>query len=168
MSVDHRPGSASEVFATFLRLGLTSFGGPIAHIGYFRREIVARRGWVSEARFGELLGLCQFLPGPASSQLGFSLGLLRAGWPGALAAFAAFTLPSALLLFAFAMLLPGVPAAVAATLAHGSSDDDHAEGNFSGANQGSIKSIRIHFANFEMKSRCNLKKIPTFANQFEG
>ena len=119
MSVDHRPGSASEVFATFLRLGLTSFGGPIAHIGYFRREIVARRGWVSEARFGELLGLCQFLPGPASSQLGFSLGLLRAGWAGALAAFAAFTLPSALLLFAFAMLLPGVPAAVAATLAHG-------------------------------------------------
>jgi chromate transporter len=114
-----RPGSASEVFATFLRLGLTSFGGPVAHIGYFRREVVAKRAWVSEAQFGELLGLCQFLPGPASSQLGSSLGLLRAGWPGALAAFAGFTLPSALLLFAFAMLLPDVPSQIAATLAHG-------------------------------------------------
>jgi chromate transporter len=114
-----RPGSASEVFATFLRLGLTSFGGPIAHIGYFRREVVAKRAWVRDAQFGELVGLCQFLPGPASSQLGFSLGLLRAGWPGALAAFAGFTLPSALLLFAFAMLLPNVPSEAAATLAHG-------------------------------------------------
>ncbi|HET9470057.1 MAG TPA: chromate transporter, partial [Usitatibacter sp.] len=114
-----RPGSASEVFATFLRLGFTSFGGPIAHIGYFRREVVAKRAWVSDAQFGELVGLCQFLPGPASSQLGFSLGLLRAGWPGALAAFAGFTLPSALLLYAFAMLLPGVPSAAAATLVHG-------------------------------------------------
>ncbi|HEX3098324.1 MAG TPA: chromate efflux transporter [Usitatibacter sp.] len=103
----------------FLRLGLTSFGGPIAHIGYFRREVVVKRAWVSEARFGELLGLCQFLPGPASSQLGFSLGLLRAGWGGALAAFAGFTLPSALLLFAFAMLLPDVPKETALTLAHG-------------------------------------------------
>ena len=114
-----RPGSASEVFATFLRLGLTSFGGPVAHIGYFRREVVERRAWMGEARFGELVGLCQFLPGPASSQLGFSVGLLRAGWPGALAAFAGFTLPSALLLFAFAMLLPDVPREAAATLTHG-------------------------------------------------
>jgi chromate transporter len=113
------PGSASEVFATFLRLGLTSFGGPVAHIGYFRRAVVVKRAWVSEAQFGELVGLCQFLPGPASSQLGFSLGLLRAGWRGALAAFAGFTLPSALLLFAFAMLLPDVPSEAAATLAHG-------------------------------------------------
>jgi chromate transporter len=113
------PGSVFEVFATFLRLGLTSFGGPIAHIGYFRREVVVKRAWVSEAQFGELVGLCQFLPGPASSQLGFSLGLMRASWPGALAAFAGFTLPSALLLFAFAMLLPDVPAQAAATLAHG-------------------------------------------------
>ncbi len=111
-------GSAAEVFTTFLRLGLTSFGGPIAHIGYFRRELVERRRWVSEARFAELLGLCQFLPGPASSQLGFCLGLLRAGWGGALAAFVAFTLPSALLLFAFAALLPDLPAAPAAVLVH--------------------------------------------------
>ena len=112
-------GSPAEVFAAFLRLGLTSFGGPIAHIGYFRRELVERRGWVSQAQFAQLLGLCQFLPGPASSQLGFALGLLRAGWGGALAAFLAFTLPSALLLFAFAELLPGAPAAAAAVLVHG-------------------------------------------------
>ncbi|MEO7205467.1 MAG: chromate efflux transporter [Steroidobacteraceae bacterium] len=95
-------GSAAEVGAAFLRLGLSSFGGPIAHLGYFRREFVERRRWVNEERFGQLLGLCQFLPGPASSQLGFSLGLLRAGWPGAIAAFVAFTLPSALLMFAMA------------------------------------------------------------------
>lgn len=99
-------GSAAEVFAAFLRLGFTSFGGPVAHLGYFRRELVEKRGWLSEGQFGQLLAVCQFLPGPASSQLGFSLGLLRAGWPGALAAFLAFTLPSALLLMAFASALP--------------------------------------------------------------
>lgn len=99
-------GSAAEVFATFLKLGLTSFGGPIAHLGYFRRELVVRRHWVDEAHYAQLLALCQFLPGPASSQLGFALGLIRAGWRGALAAFVAFTLPSALLLFAFAQLVP--------------------------------------------------------------
>jgi chromate transporter len=109
----------AEVFATFLRLGLTSFGGPIAHIGYFRREIVERRRWVNEAQFAQLLALCQFLPGPASSQLGFGLGLARAGWGGAIAAFVAFTAPSALLLFAFARFLPQVPASIAATLVHG-------------------------------------------------
>jgi chromate transporter len=98
-----RRGSAIEVGAVFLKLGLSSFGGPIAHLGYFRREFVERRGWIDEERFGQLLGLCQFLPGPASSQLGFSLGLLRAGWLGACAAFVGFTLPSALLMFAFAM-----------------------------------------------------------------
>lgn len=112
-------GSAREVFATFLRLGLTSFGGPIAHLGYFRRELVERRRWVSEAQFAEVLALCQFLPGPASSQLGFSLGLMRAGWLGAFAAFVGFTLPSALLLYAFARVLPMVPAAIGATLVHG-------------------------------------------------
>lgn len=96
------PGTAWEVGAIFLRLGLTSFGGPIAHLGYFRREFVQRRRWLDEEHFAQLLALCQFLPGPASSQLGFSIGLLRAGWAGALAAFIAFTLPSALLLFAFA------------------------------------------------------------------
>lgn len=99
-------GSAREVFATFLRLGLTSFGGPIAHLGYLRRECVSRRGWLDDARFAQLVALCQFLPGPASSQLGFALGLLRAGWRGALAAFVGFTLPSALAMFAFATLLP--------------------------------------------------------------
>jgi len=98
-------GSTSEVFLAFLKLGLTSFGGPIAHIGYFRAEIVERRGWISDDQFGQLLAICQFLPGPASSQLGFSLGLLRSGLPGAVAAFLAFTLPSVLLLVAFAAAL---------------------------------------------------------------
>jgi chromate transporter len=74
-----RRGSAAEVGAVFLKLGLSSFGGPVAHLGYFRREFVERRGWIDAERFGHLVGLCQFLPGPASSQLGFSLGLLRAG-----------------------------------------------------------------------------------------
>ena len=112
-------GSAAEVFATFLRLGLTSFGGPVAHLAYFRRELVQRRAWLTEAQFAELLGLCQFLPGPASSQMGFSIGLLRAGWAGACAAFAAFTLPAALLLYAFAVLLPDVPRHAADVLVHG-------------------------------------------------
>ncbi|GGA30142.1 chromate efflux transporter [Dyella nitratireducens] len=94
-------GNVREVGAAFLKLGLMSFGGPIAHLGYFRREFVERRRWLDEAHFGQLLALCQFLPGPASSQLGFSLGLLRAGWLGALAAFIGFTLPSAVLMFAF-------------------------------------------------------------------
>lgn len=101
-----RPGSAGEVLVAFLKLGFTSFGGPIAHLSYFRREFVERRRWIDDGGFAQLLALCQFLPGPASSQLGFSLGLLRAGWLGALAAFLAFTLPSAVLLFAFALLLP--------------------------------------------------------------
>lgn len=95
-----------EVFIAFLKLGLTSFGGPIAHLGYFRRELVERRAWVSESQFSQLLAICQFLPGPASSQLGFALGFLRAGALGAIAAFVAFTLPSAILLFAFATALP--------------------------------------------------------------
>ena len=97
------PGNALEVGRVFLKLGLTSFGGPIAHLGYFRREFVERRGWLDEEHFGQLMGLCQFLPGPASSQLGFSIGLLRAGWLGAVAAFLGFTLPSALLLYALAV-----------------------------------------------------------------
>lgn len=99
-------GNPWEVGAAFLRLGLTSFGGPIAHLGYFHREFVVRRRWLGEEHFAQLLALCQFLPGPASSQLGFSIGLLRAGWLGAIAAFIAFTLPSALLLFAFGALSP--------------------------------------------------------------
>jgi chromate transporter len=100
-----RVGSAAEVFATFLKLGLTSFGGPIAHLGYFHRELVTRRRWLDEAHYAQLVALCQLLPGPASSQLGFAMGLLRAGWGGGIAAFAAFTLPSALLLFGFAKIL---------------------------------------------------------------
>ncbi len=99
-----RDGSASEVFASFLRLGLTSFGGPIAHLGYFRAEFVERRRWLDDSRFSQLLALSQFLPGPASSQLGFAIGLQRAGWLGGIAAFAGFTLPSALLLFALALV----------------------------------------------------------------
>src|ERR1700722_14957816 len=97
-----RERSALEVFLTFLKLGLTSFGGPIAHIGYFRQEIVVRRRWVDDNTYTDLVALCQFLPGPASSQVGFSLGLIRAGYWGALAAWAGFTLPSAALMTAFA------------------------------------------------------------------
>ena len=99
-------GSVKEVFLAFLKLGLTSFGGPIAHIAYYRQTFIEQRRWVTEAQFAQLLALCQFLPGPASSQMGFSLGLLRAGWLGGIAAFTAFTLPSALLLFGFAQWLP--------------------------------------------------------------
>ncbi len=94
--------AAGEVFLAFLKLGLTSFGGPIAHIGYFRGEVGARRGWLSERAFADLVALAQFLPGPASSQVGFALGLTRAGWLGGLAAWAGFTLPSAALMLAFA------------------------------------------------------------------
>ena len=108
-----------EVFGAFSKLGLTSFGGPIAHLGYFRRELVERRAWIGESQFAQLVALCQFLPGPASSQLGFSLGLLRAGWPGAVTAFVAFTLPSALLLFAFAALLPSLAGSIGEAAIHG-------------------------------------------------
>jgi chromate transporter len=94
--------SPLEVLRVFLKLGLTSFGGPVAHIGYFRQEFVARRGWLDEAAFSDLVALCQFLPGPASSQVGFSIGLIRAGYLGGLAAWTAFTLPSAIALVLFA------------------------------------------------------------------
>lgn len=94
-----------SVFLIFLRLGLTSFGGPIAHLGYFRDEFVLRRRWLSERAYADLVALCQFLPGPASSQVGIALGLSRAGHLGALAAWAGFTLPSALALILFASLL---------------------------------------------------------------
>lgn len=97
-------GSPGEVFLAFLKLGLTSFGGPIAHLGYFRDELVVRRRWIDEAAYADLVALCQFLPGPASSQVGFALGLLRGnGLIGGLAAWFAFTMPSALALFAFAL-----------------------------------------------------------------
>jgi len=96
-------GTPGEVFAAFLKLGLTSFGGPIAHLGYFRDELVTRRKWLGDHAYADLVALCQFLPGPASSQVGFALGMMRAGWLGALAAFVAFTLPSALVLLVFAL-----------------------------------------------------------------
>ncbi|MFT6772430.1 MAG: chromate transporter [Paracoccaceae bacterium] len=99
---DDEPEGAFAIFVIFLRLGLTAFGGPVAHIGYFREAFVVRRGWLSEARYAELVALCQFLPGPASSQAGFALGLMRGGWRGALAAFAGFTAPSAIALALFA------------------------------------------------------------------
>jgi chromate transporter len=95
-------GSAVEVFWAFLRLGVTSFGGPVAHLGYFRDDLVARRRWMTDKAYADLVALCQFLPGPASSQVGFAMGLHRAGTLGALAAFIAFTLPSAILMVAFA------------------------------------------------------------------
>lgn len=107
------------MLVVFLKLGLTSFGGPVAHLGYFRREFVERRRWLDEATYGDLVALCQFLPGPASSQVGFSVGLLRAGWLGALAAWCGFTLPSVLLLLAFAVLAPDLGGTVGQGLVHG-------------------------------------------------
>ncbi|MBK1698481.1 chromate transporter [Rhodovibrio salinarum] len=92
-----------DVLWIFLKLGCTSFGGPVAHLGYFRNAFVERRGWLSEAAYADLVALCQFLPGPASSQVGFAIGLGRAGIPGALAAWLGFTLPSAALMLAFAL-----------------------------------------------------------------
>jgi chromate transporter len=95
--------SAWAVFLIFLRLGLTSFGGPVAHLGYFRDEFVIRRKWLTENSYADLIALCQFLPGPASSQVGIAIGLSRAGYTGALAAWAGFTLPSAIALILFAI-----------------------------------------------------------------
>ncbi|MFK3780327.1 chromate efflux transporter [Agrobacterium sp. NPDC089420] len=115
----HRPGTPGEVFVAFLKLGVTSFGGPIAHLGYFRDELVVRRKWIDEAGYADLVALCQFLPGPASSQVGFALGLLRAGPLGALAAWTAFTLPSAILLFFFATVSAAIAGPVGAGLLHG-------------------------------------------------
>jgi chromate transporter len=92
----------TEVGAAFLRLGLTSFGGPVAHLGYFRREFVERRNWLDDAAYADLVALCQFLPGPASSQVVFAIGMRRAGLPGALLASACFMLPSAVAMIAFA------------------------------------------------------------------
>lgn len=113
-------GSVAEVFRVFLKLGLTSFGGPIAHLGYFRDELVVRRKWIDEAGYADLVALCQFLPGPASSQVGFALGIFRGkGLAGGLAAWLAFTLPSALVLFAFALGAAAFTGAVAEGFLHG-------------------------------------------------
>ena len=112
-------GTASEVFSAFLKLGLTSFGGPIAHLGYFRDELVVRRGWIDEKGYGDIVALCQFLPGPASSQVGFALGLMRGGPLGALAAWTAFTLPSAVILVIFARAAAALDNPIGQALLHG-------------------------------------------------
>ena len=112
-------GSPGEVFLAFLKLGLTSFGGPVAHLGYFRNELVERRKWIDETGYADLVAMCQFLPGPASSQVGFALGLLRAGPLGGLAAWCAFTLPSAVLLVLFAIGASYFEGRVGAGLIHG-------------------------------------------------
>ncbi|MBD9397531.1 chromate efflux transporter [Pseudomonas sp. PDM11] len=115
-SADRRPWS---IFLVFLRLGLTSFGGPVAHLGYFRQEFVSRRRWLSEAAYAELIAIAQFMPGAASSKVGMAIGLSQAGYRGALAAWLGFTLPSALLLMAFALGLAGQGDALASGALHG-------------------------------------------------
>jgi chromate transporter len=114
-----RAGHAGEVLLAFLRLGVSSFGGPIAHLGYFHDEFVVRRRWLREDDYAQLLALCQFLPGPASSQVGFAIGLRRAGWAGGLAAWLGFTLPSALLMVGAAMLVPSAATGLAAAALQG-------------------------------------------------
>src|SRR5256884_2753750 len=112
-------GAVSDVLLIFLKLGLTCFGGPIAHIGYFRDEFVTRRRWLDEQAYADLVALCQFLPGPASSQVGFSIGLMRAGYLGGLAAWTGFTLPSAIVLVLFAFGAPSLGGPFGSGLLHG-------------------------------------------------
>ncbi|MBA8822413.1 chromate transporter [Ochrobactrum sp. P6BS-III] len=113
-------GSVLEVFRVFLKLGLTSFGGPIAHLGYFRDELVVRRKWIDEEGYADLVALCQFLPGPASSQVGFSLGVMRGnGLLGGLVAWLAFTMPSVAILFAFTLGAAAFEGAAAESVLHG-------------------------------------------------
>jgi chromate transporter len=112
-------GSALEVLITSLGLGLTSFGGPIAHIGYFERTYVTKRHWLSMDEFAGLVALCQLTPGPASSKVGFLIGLRRAGWVGALAAWIGFTLPSAIVMTAFALLAPRLAGPLMDAVLHG-------------------------------------------------
>jgi len=111
--------SAAEVLLIFLKLRVSCFGGPVAHIGYFRDEFVTRRRWLDEQAYADLVALCQFLPGPASSQVGFSIGLTRAGYLGGLAAWTGFTLPSALLLLLFAYGVGSLGGPIGAGLLHG-------------------------------------------------
>lgn len=119
ITLEQNDRSPWKVFVIFLRLGLTSFGGPIAHLGYFRDEFVMQRRWLSERSYADLVALCQFLPGPASSQVGMALGLSRAGYPGALAAWAGFTLPSALALILFALGISSYGDLVSPAALHG-------------------------------------------------
>lgn len=118
-SLESGNGSALEVFWAFLKLGLTSFGGPIAHLGYFRAEFVERRRWLDDRSYSDLVALCQFLPGPASSQVGMAIGLGRAGWMGLLAAWTGFTLPSAIALILFALGLAGQQGIAQSPWVHG-------------------------------------------------
>jgi chromate transporter len=113
------PNPAGEVFQAFLIQGLTAFGGPVAHIGYFRREFVERRAWLSEDAFADLLALAQFLPGPASSQLGMAIGLRRAGYLGLLAAWVGFTLPAGAAMIALAYVAPLMTASWGQGVLHG-------------------------------------------------
>jgi chromate transporter len=115
----HHRGSAAEVFSVALRLGLTSFGGPIAHLGYYERTFVRQRRWLSPDEFAGLVALCQMVPGPASSQVQYLVGLRRAGWAGAFAAWAGFTLPSAIVMFAFALLAPRLEGPTTDAVLHG-------------------------------------------------
>ncbi|HTX48792.1 MAG TPA: chromate efflux transporter, partial [Caulobacteraceae bacterium] len=112
-------GSALEVLGAFLKLGLTSFGGPVAHLGYFRREFVERRRWLDEAAFADIVALCQFLPGPASSQTGLMIGLSRGGYAGAAAAWLGFTTPSAVAMTVFALAAPTLTQALGSGWLHG-------------------------------------------------
>ena len=112
-------GNYLEIFLLFLRLGLTSFGGPIAHLGYFRQEFVERRKWLTEQIFADLVALCNFLPGPTSSQVSYSIGMTRGGIPGALCAWGAFTLPSAIIMLLAAYGIHWVNAAQEAGWLHG-------------------------------------------------
>ena len=114
-----RFGSPLEVLLAFAKLGVSCFGGPIAHIGYFREEFVVRRRWIDEPAFADLVALCQFLPGPASSQVGFSIGLMRGGYLGGLAAWIAFTLPSAILLVLFAYGANALQGPIGGGMLHG-------------------------------------------------
>jgi chromate transporter len=114
-----RAGSPLEVLLVFAKLGVTCFGGPIAHIGYYREEFVVRRRWLDEHAFADLVALCQFLPGPASSQVGFSIGLMRGGYLGGLAAWMAFTLPSAIALVLFAYGANSLQGPIGIGLLHG-------------------------------------------------
>ena len=114
-----RSGSPLEVLLAFGKLGVTCFGGPIAHIGYFRDEFVVRRRWLDEHTYADLVALCQFLPGPASSQVGFSIGLMRGGYLGGLAAWTAFTLPSAIALVLFAYGANALQGPIGTGLLHG-------------------------------------------------
>jgi len=121
--VSEKPRRASraglEVLSVFLRLGCTSFGGPVAHLGYFRTELLERRGWCSEETYAEIIAVAQSLPGPASSQVAFSLGWLRGGWLGALAAWVGFTLPSAALMMWFAFAEQSLHGRIGFAIVHG-------------------------------------------------